>query len=261
MIFSKLLADGAKASTSKWSFNITEDWLQGRTTYGGLSAAICLRAIENEFDDLPPLRSMQVNFIGPVAGEVEIEVTLLRRGKSVAYISAEMKANDQVATHCVCCFGTKRESRMNTVFGDTPSVPTFSESKNFFQHGPGPTFSNQFHCRLAKGGFPVSGSPDSEHFIWVKHKDELANDMPALVGIADMPPPAVLPMFKEFAPISSMTWMFNILTEDLETEDGWWLMRSAAEHSKDGYSSQDMQVWNTSGDLVLTGRQNVAIFY
>ena len=59
-----------------------------------------------------------------------------------------------------------------------------------------------------------------------------------------MPPPAVLPMFKEFAPISSMTWMMNFLKEDISTEDGWWLMRSAADHSRDGYSSQDMQVWN-----------------
>jgi len=58
-----------------------------------------------------------------------------------------------------------------------------------------------------------------------------------------------------------MTWMMNILNEDLATQDGWWLMRSAAEHSKDGYSSQDMQVWNTAGDLVITGRQSVAVFY
>jgi acyl-CoA thioesterase len=76
-----------------------------------------------------------------------------------------------------------------------------------------------------------------------------------------MPPPAVLPMFKEFAPISSMTWMMNFVKEDLSTSDGWYLLRSEAENAQDGYSSQDMQVWNSDKELLITGRQSVAIFY
>jgi len=55
--------------------------------------------------------------------------------------------------------------------------------------------------------------------------------------------------------------MMNFLSEDISTDEGWWLMRSAAEHARDGYSSQDMQVWNSRGELIITGRQNVAIFY
>ena len=55
--------------------------------------------------------------------------------------------------------------------------------------------------------------------------------------------------------------MFNFTSTKLDTDDGWWLMRTAAEHAREGYSSQDMQVWNTKGELVITGRQNVAIFY
>ncbi|GAA6137172.1 thioesterase family protein [Arenicella sp. 4NH20-0111] len=259
--FSILLDSLTKVADETWAVNITDNWLQGRTTYGGLSAALCLRSVVNEHKQLPPLRSAQINFIGPVAGDVKVTTKIMRQGRSVTYISAEMYGEKGLATHAVFCFGATRESRLDGQFTSQPSVPSVEESTNFFSEGFGPSFAQNYDCKLSQGGHPISGSEHSEHFIWVRHKDKGASDMAALLGIADMPPPAVLPMFKEFAPISSMTWMLNFLSEDLTTKDGWWLMRSAAEHSKDGYSSQDMQVWNTDGELIVTSRQSVAVFY
>lgn len=37
-------------------------------------------------------------------------------------------------------------------------------------------------------------------------------------------------------------------------------MQSRAENAREGYSSQDMIVWNSAGEPVITGRQTVAIF-
>ena len=244
-----------------WSTTITENWMQGRTTYGGLSAALCLSAVHRQFTDLPELRTAQINFTGPVGGKISIECKELRRGKSVAYIEAVMNNEKGVATHAVFCCGAPRESRLNTVFADSPDMPTPEASTDFFEFESGPVFANNFDCRLAQGGLPVSGSKDNEHFIWIRHKDPKATDLAALLGIADMPPPAVLPMFTTPAPISSMTWMLNFANNHTTTRDGWWLMRTAGEYALDGYSSQDMQVWNRDGELVITGRQNVALFY
>lgn len=241
--------------------DVPNNWMQGRTTYGGLSAALCLQAVEDSFDDLPPLRSAQINFIGPVGGKISISTKVMRRGRSVSYISAEMIGEKGLATHAVFCFGESRESRLDKDFTEPPSVPNIEQSKNFFDPGFGPAFALNYDCMLAQGGFPISGSDESEHYIWVRHKDRSAVNMAALIGIADMPPPAVLPMFKEPAPISSMTWMMNFLSDDIRTKDGWWLMRSAAEHARDGYSSQDMQVWNADGKLIVSALQNVAVFY
>lgn len=265
MLFTDLLAslstNSSQMAEQEWLITIDQSWMQGRTTYGGLSAAICLKAVENSYPDLPPLRSAQVNFIGPAGGDVTIKTKIMRQGRSVSYISAEMRGEKDLATYAVFCFGAPRESRLSHTFYKSPEVPSYHDSTSFFESGFGPAFSKNFECLLAKGGHPISGSDQHEHFIWVRHKDPNANDMAALLGIADMPPPAVLPMFKELAPISTMTWMINILDTDITTTDGWWLMRSAADHSREGYSSQDMQVWNTSGDLVISAQQNVAIFY
>ncbi|MBL4671865.1 MAG: thioesterase family protein [Arenicella sp.] len=259
--FSDLLNSLKTTTEQQSSVTVTDNWMQGRTTYGGMSAAICYQAVVNDFPDLPPLRSAQINFIGPVGGEVSVTTKVMRQGRSVAYIGAEMMGEKGLATHAVFCFGENRESRLNQDFTDKPEVANVEQSSNFFGSGFGPSFANNYDCLLAQGGHPISGSDAHEHFIWVRHKDNNANDMAALIGISDMPPPAVLPMFKEFAPISSMTWMMNFLREDISTEDGWWLMRSAAEHARNGYSSQDMQVWNKAGNLVISARQNVAIFY
>jgi len=229
--FSALLNSLTQDSNGGYSAIITESWMQGRTTYGGLSAALCLKAIELEFQDLAPLRSAQINFIGPTGGKISIKTKVLRQGRSVSYISAEIFGDKGLATHAVFCFGSHRKSHLNESFTKTPEVADVNESKAFFNN------------------------------IWARHKDTQANDLVALIGVADMPPPAVLPMFKEFAPISSMTWMMNFLSEDIQTKDGWWLLRTAAEHARDGYSSQDMQIWNTDGELVVSGHQNVAIFY
>ena len=261
MSFTQLMQSIAPAGDKQWSVTITDSWMQGRTTYGGLSAALCLQAVLNDYPDLPPLRSAQLNFVGPSGGAVTITSKVLRRGKSVAYISAEMTSDTGVATDAVFCFGASRDSRLNRDFTTPPNVPGIKDSTDFLEPGLSPIFTQHFDCRLAKGGLPVSGTEESDLFVWSRHKDQSANDMVALIGLADIPPPAVLPMFKEFAPISSMTWMMNFLTDAPQTQDGWWLFNSSAEHARNGYSSQNMHVWNRDLELVATGRQNVAIFY
>jgi hypothetical protein len=52
----------------------------------------------------------------------------------------------------------------------------------------------------------------------------------------------------------------NFLTDKIETEDGWWLMRSATRYVRDGYSSQLTQVWNSEGRRVMDAMQMQAVF-
>ncbi len=65
---------------------ITEEWMQGRTSYGGLSSALALEAARKVAPDLPPLRSATINFVGPLAGEVEVTTRTLRRGRNATWI-------------------------------------------------------------------------------------------------------------------------------------------------------------------------------
>jgi acyl-CoA thioesterase len=48
------------------TLHIPEDWLQGRTVFGGLQAAFALRAMREWVPQLP-LRALQATFLAPVA--------------------------------------------------------------------------------------------------------------------------------------------------------------------------------------------------
>ena len=90
---------------------IIEDiWLQGRTAYGGASAAVALTAIKAAFPDLPPLRSAQVAFIGPLAGEVTATPVLLRRGKNSAFIGCDVVGRDGIGIRTLFLFMAPRDS-------------------------------------------------------------------------------------------------------------------------------------------------------
>ena len=91
--FSRLM-NGVQRDDDAWTADVGEDWRQGRTLFGGLSGALCLEAAKREFTDLPPLRSAQFALIGPSAGKIMVRVSMLRRGKSTAFVGADLFGED-----------------------------------------------------------------------------------------------------------------------------------------------------------------------
>ena len=241
---------------------IPDNWMQGRTTFGGLSAALCLAEVQRTHVDLPPLRSAQITFIGPAGGTVRASSRVLRQGRSATFIEADLETEKGLVARCIFVFGAARPSAFDQTFLDKSVLANPDAADPFFPpNGMAPHFTQHFDVRLAKGARPVSGSTCNIHDIWVRFKDrDTPNNAVSLIAIADMPPPAIMPMMKEFAPVSSINWHLNFLVDAPHTQAGWWLLRSAAEHAREGYSSQNMLIWNAKGDPVIAGRQSVAVF-
>lgn len=273
MQFTDILASSIVDDQKGRVYSLDASWMQGRAIYGGLSAALCYDAVCRSFNDLPMLRSANISFVGPASEVVWAQVSTLRRGKSVAFIQADLIGESGLITRAVFGFGAKRASQLDEVYYDLQHASVSPEEcEDFFvapegastlrseSSGP-PSFTQHFDARLAAGSRPFSGAQSPSFELWVKHRDSAANDMTALIALADMPPPAVLPLAQTLAPISSMTWMFNILTDDIANVSRWWLMGLFAEHASQGYSSQNMTIHNDRGELVIAGRQNVAIFF
>src|SRR3569623_3773743 len=98
--FTELLA-AVQRTDAGWTSTVSDDWLQGRTLYGGLSAALCLNAALGAFEGLPPLRSALVTFIGPATGAVTATPSLLRQGKSAAYVGVDLTGDAGLAARAV----------------------------------------------------------------------------------------------------------------------------------------------------------------
>lgn len=258
--FTTLMASIAKDGDA-CTVTATDDWLQGRTIYGGLSAAFCLESVSRQFGDLPPLRSAQFSFAGPATGSLTIKPTILRKGKSTVFVGAELTGDAGLATRATFCFGAARQSAIEYGKLVAPDVPGPDACPHFFRKLPGLSFAQHFDGRLAAGSFPFSGADDPTIALWMRHQDDAEpNSTAALVALTDAPPPAALLLFKEFGPISTMTWSIDLLTDKLETTNGWWLIKTQAESVLHGYSSQGTVVFNAARQPVLVSRQNVAVF-
>ena len=120
--FSQLLDSISPAGAGRWSVNASDDWRQGRTLYGGISAAFCHAACEQFVPGLPPLRSGQIAFVGPATGESILAPSILRQGKSVSVLACDLIADGNVATRALFAFGEARPSSFDIDAAAAPNV-------------------------------------------------------------------------------------------------------------------------------------------
>src|SRR6185503_8709392 len=162
--FSELIA-------SDFPIVLTEDWLQGRTAYGGLSAALCVEAARRAVPDLPPLRSAQFTFIGPASGPLSAGTEVLRRGKSAVFVGVDLSGDAGIATHALLSFGIARPSVITHQTLTMPKGNSITDSEPFFP-GDRPliNFQRHFESRFAGGARPFSPGADPEYLIWFRHR-------------------------------------------------------------------------------------------
>jgi acyl-CoA thioesterase len=260
--FSALLA-GIHVADDRCRVHIPEDWQQGRTTFGGLTAALCLAATERVIPELPPLRSAQFTFIGPVGGDVELTPRLLRRGKSSVFVAVDVSSGGSLAAAALLSFAAARESKYNYRAHPLPTVPEPDAAIPFFRPGK-PKYTQHFEAFQAGGAKPVSSAVTPEIILWLRHRDpEAMNTLAGLMALGDAPPTAAYTMLSAPVPVSSVTWSIEVvdaMAATREPEDEWYLLRTVGEDVRDGYSVQDMALWTHGGTLLLLARQTVAIF-
>jgi len=260
--FSDLLG-AMRSDASACHAHIPDDWQQGRTTFGGLTAALCVAATELSIPDLPPLRSAQFTFVGPVGGEVTIRPRLLRRGKSSAFVAVELSADSALATHAMLSFGAARDSLYQYRSQPMPAAPLPGTTSNFFRSGK-PAFVQHFEGFVAGGSRLVSGAATPELVLWLRHRDIAAMaTLPGLIALGDTPPAAAYTMLSTPVPVSSITWSIEVINSTAALNapgDAWYLLRSTGEDVREGYSVQNMMLWAQDGTLITLARQTVAIF-
>lgn len=243
--------------------HIPQDWQQGRTTFGGLTAALCVAATERLIPDLPPLRSAQFTFMGPVGGDVTIHPRLLRRGRSSAFAAVELRMETGPGTHALLSFGQARESLYRYRSQPMPAAPPPATTADFFRAGK-PAFVQHFEGFVAGGQRLVSRAAHPEIQIWLRHRDPRAMAMlPGVIALGDAPPAAAYTMLSEPVPVSSITWSIELVDAAAALTapgEAWYLLRSTSEDVRDGYSVQNMALWAQDGTLITLARQNVAVF-
>lgn len=256
--FAALLA-AAEEIEGGFVFDITEDWLQGRTAYGGLTSALSLAAAQRVDPELPPLRSGQFAMIAPLAGRVEARARIVRKGRNATWVAAELSDEKGVGFTASFVFMRQIESAADVLGYPMPERVTPPAEARPVPMEQAPAFLREnFDARFA---LPKSALGQADLCWWVRLKEREGLD-PALeaVLIGDALPTAVLPLVNFKVPISSMHWHVNMLEPVPTTEDGWWLLRSTSEFARGGGASEHILQWNALSVPVMAGVQSVAVF-
>lgn len=242
----------------------SEDWCQGRTAFGGISAAMLICAMKKAILKDRRILSLSTNFVGPLEPNIpfEIQVEILREGKSASQVLGKIVQNDQVCVIAQGCFAQKRDSRIKVPVTKVCSLAPVQVNRILpYQPGVMPAFFQHVALNPQQGALPFSNATSSHLGGWMKFK-ETAEHMTELhvTALTDAWPPTLLQQFSKPAPASSMSWYIEFIDEITLDADSWLGFEAVTHHSAHGYGLEDANIWSQDGKLLAISRQTVAVF-
>jgi acyl-CoA thioesterase len=244
-----------------WRAEVADDWLQGRSAFGGLQAALALKAMRELVSAEMPLRSLQTTFIAPVpAGSIVIRALCLRQGRSAMQVEASLCDGDQTLCRLIGVFGSARASVLDFV-PTQPAVDAGITKELPYIDGQMPAFMQHFRPLWLRGDLPFSGGKQRDSVLRISMNDEGVVDETHVLAFADFIPPIALGMFDKPTPGSSLTWMIELLRDrydDLGLND--WRVDAQLIAARDGYTNQSVMLWGPNGEPVALSRQSMVVF-
>lgn len=263
------LIAGRTIDQHRVQFTVDESWQQGRTLFGGLLSALAVQAMRDVCGGQWALRALQTSFIGPVsAGSFDVEVQLLRQGKNVRQVQANILQTDAQGTRATAgvllgVFGGGRDSTLPRMMPAQPEVAKGIDTalQLPFLQGLTPNFTQHMDFRLAEGAFPFMGTQDTSSRMHVSLKQPAGVDAELLaVMLADAGPTPVLAQLKAPAPASSVSWALELRPVPHADVGGFWRMDKDALAVDEGYVNERTALWTPDGHLAALGYQVVAVY-
>jgi acyl-coenzyme A thioesterase PaaI-like protein len=259
MTLSELLR-AAQRNSGSLTAEVTDDWMQGRSAFGGLQGAFAIEAMRTLVDASFPLRTFQMTFVAPIgAGDCRTLASVLRAGKNTTHIEARIVGGQETLAHAIGVFGLGRES---IVRRDLPPPPA-KKPGTTLPYVPKlmPSFFQHFDVELLEGGLPFSNQPVHRNVYQLGLKDASNATDAHLIALADFVPPVGLSWMPKPTPGSSMTWMLEFLDHGFVDQPvSGWMVDSEMIAARDGYTSQSTTLWSPAGVPTLLSRQSMVVF-
>lgn len=262
----------------RFAAHLPDTWAAPNVPQGGISLAAATRAMHVALGEgAMALRSVSCVFAAPVeSGDAEIDVTVLRQGRSVAQTAASMRTPGQTAgLTAIAVFGEPRPGFEFTDltppdFPDPATLPRFRDGlpdgvELDGDLGPFPIWTHHIEGR------PVTGHPPWEDYIpttserqTLQRFDETPRtadgsvDPLALVCLCDTMPGAVAERMGQpiahqwYGPSADLTVH---ITGTARSE--YLLVRNFARRAGGGYASLEIEVWDPVEGLVAYGTQTM----
>lgn len=241
----------------RWRGEVHPSWLQGRGAFGGVVVGAALHAME-EITPLPVL-GLGSDLIGPLEpGGAELSVRVLREGRTLTRLQAELTQGGTVRAVVMGQFGGPRDSAAAVEPKARPrrrppeALPGMPRAEGI------PAFTQHFDYRWTDGSPPYSGSANRLLGGWLRHRTQ-ATGAAALLGLLDAYPAPVVAMLPGPAPVSTVCWSARFVRVP-ERLDGWWWLLGGVTEARDGVASTRAALHAPDGSLAAHMTQLVAVY-
>jgi acyl-CoA thioesterase len=247
------LGDGA------WSAEVDAGWFAGRGPNGGYLAAMLLRAMIAEVDDIArEPRSLTCHYLRPpAAGPVRIDVTVERAGRATSTLTARLSQEDRLCVIGVAAFGVDVPAPAEYATAP-PAVAPPEDIAPVDNSASGLSIVSRFEARPAVGEPLFAGAGEAVTGGWLRFADARPTDAVALAMFADAwwPSPWVRLREPVPAPTMDLTVHFRAPRAAAALEPGEPVLavfRSTT--AADGFFEEDGEVWTRDGVLLAQSRQ------
>lgn len=238
------------------------DWANMVGPFGGLTAALMLRAVEEQPDRIGEPLSLTVNFAAPITdGDLDITATAVRTNRTNQHWLVELSQDGVVTTTATTVFGIRRDSWSETEASPW-QVPAPEEIAPTGLH-PTIAWARNFEMRFVEGAVPgadAEPSPSSVSTLWVRDVHGRGLDFASLTAVSDVFYPRVYLRRGAVSPAGtiSLTTYFHADSGDLAALGGdFVLARAHASRFSRGYFDQSAQLWSRAGELLVSTHQMV----
>jgi hypothetical protein len=243
----------------RWKGVVSPDWSIGAVPNGGYVQAIALDAVARSLPHPHPL-SVTTHFLRPcVDGAVDVEVEVVRAGRSVSTAMARLVQQGKERLRLLAAFGDLSTAGGLSILRRAP--PTLAPPEDCVaptgQTDPGPdapSIATRVEVRIdpASAGW-LDGHTDgiTSYHAWTRLADGRAPDAMCLPLLVDAMIPAVFAAIpRQWVPTLELT------THVRGIPAGGWLAASVGTHFViDGAFEEDCELWDSRGRLVALSRQ------
>lgn len=242
---------------------VPASWQQGRGAFGGLVLAILARALEQtEPDPARRMRTLSGEICGPVQpGPAEVRVSVLRRGKYLTNLDAQLFQQGEVLARASAIISTARPVQ-SALPAPTPPPGAGADWRAVEapEVGPplGPEFAQHYEYR-STSPWPFSGAPEAACHGWISERERPARlDVASLTGRLDAWWPAFLVTASEPRATATISFMAEFLADPatLSTEPFYYHGRVVA--LEEGFFVELRELWQGER-LVALNQQTFAV--
>ena len=236
------------------TLSVTDSWAQGRTLYGGISAALVYQAMREVVAPEKVMRSLNTNFVGPIESnsDFSIAVEVLREGKNVTQVVARLIQNNNVVVMSQASFGIARDSTID-VCNQLQHQMNYPQSSDFNSMIPElmPKFLEHFDLIKTQGALPFTNNKGNDIHGWMRFKNHPSNFSDAhLIALIDIWPPTVLQMLNSPAMASTMSWNLEFIHphQNIAGSD-WFAYQAKTRQAADGYAHTEANIWDKTWNV------------